>query len=95
MPTNRTYKKREARAHIPQAAIDAWRKADLWALHRALDLPPWHLSPLPLALCSGYGLPDKPNLKSDLVMEGTWHAAKALQDELYRAAGEPGAEGSE
>jgi hypothetical protein len=94
MPTNRTYRKRQSRAHVSQAAIDACEAGDMWALHRALDLPPWHLSPLPVAFADGYGLPDEPNLESDLVMDGTWHAAKALHDQLYALAGEPGTEAS-
>ena len=92
MPTNRTTRRRESRASLSPAAIDAWKRADLWDLHHALGLPRWHLSPLPESVIGAYGVPDQPTSEAEtgLVMDGTWHEAKALQTQLYLAAGEPG-----
>jgi hypothetical protein len=86
-------------AHSQQAqtqeAIDAWQRGDVWGVHTALGLSPAEYSPVPRRF-GAYGLPEvKPD--TGLVIDAGWKNAlgwdgvKALQDELYALAGEPGA----
>lgn len=48
MPTKRTPRNRDAKRRITPAAVEAFKAGDFMALHRALGLRPWEMSPLPL-----------------------------------------------
>jgi hypothetical protein len=73
-----------------QAALDAWHAGDLWALHAACGLAPWEFSPLPERVFGAYGLPDRQKTDSDQCIDLSWPKVKAIQDQLYAIAGEPG-----
>jgi hypothetical protein len=94
MPTVRTKLKRSHNRRITQEAIDAWQRGDVWGVHKALGLKPFEYSPVPRRF-GAYGLPETKR-NTGLVMDegfGTalgWDGVKALQDELYALAGEPG-----
>ena len=46
MPTNRKPLRRNLRRRISPAAVAGWQAADYHALHSALGLSPWEMSPL-------------------------------------------------
>ena len=46
MPSNRRRRARSQRLRITAEAVDAYRAGDSLALARALELPPWHSSPI-------------------------------------------------
>lgn len=46
MTTLHRRKRTEQAGRITQAAVEAFRAGDELALHRALRLPPWQISPL-------------------------------------------------
>ncbi len=47
MPTMRRRVERTTRGRITAKAVEAFRAGDYHALQNALNLPPWHPSPLP------------------------------------------------
>ena len=65
MPTLRTPLKRKTRAHISQAAIDAWLAGDIWGLQDALGLFPWNHGVFPPEYSHAYCLPDEPEHDAD------------------------------
>jgi hypothetical protein len=79
MGTNRTPLRREFRRRITPDAIAAFRASDEAALHLALRLPPWHISPLTV----GDGpSPYPPNAMG----RETWAQAQELRRALEEAA---------
>jgi hypothetical protein len=88
MPTRRVPLHRPRR-RISQAAVDAWQRGDVWAVHHALGLAPWEYSPVPLAW-GAYGLPSEPSTHQGTALEQSWAKIRKLQLELYALAGEPG-----
>ena len=46
MPSNRRRRARSQRMRISTEAVEAYRAGDSLALSRALELPPWHVSPI-------------------------------------------------
>src|SRR4051794_15242719 len=74
-----------ARAHcITPEAVAAYLARDYLRLHRALELWPWEISPLPLA-DSGLGCdPDHP--PASLPWDDSWKQAVELQRALGEAA---------
>ena len=69
--------------------MDAWQRNDYMALHRAVGLAPLEYSPLPYPL-EALGIPATPPAKPETCMELSYAKVKAIQDELYAVAGEPG-----
>ena len=87
MPTNRTRLRRKARVTFTPAVIDCWRRGDTWGLHDALGLAPWEFSPMPHG--DAYALPhEQPD--TGTAMSESWPKIRALQEQLYQIAGEPG-----
>ena len=87
MPVKRRTDK--SRPHrITLQAVEAFRAGDYMALHRALDLPPWHPSPLPESVEPLGVDPDNPPPEnSGRCWDDCWPQAVALQRELQAAAG--------
>lgn len=74
------YRRREnTEGAITAAAVEAWNAGDRMALHRALGLRPWQVSPLD---ATG----DCPH-PDDTAGARSWPKAAALREELTRAAG--------
>jgi hypothetical protein len=86
MPTRRTPLRRQATQRvIPQAAIEAWMTGQRHDCDKALGIRPWEYGVFP---CD---LPDEqPDDNTGLCIVESWPRIKALQDELYHIAGEPG-----
>ena len=88
-------RKKSRTQRITPEAIDCWRRGDSAGLHEALGLAPFEWSPMPFGW---YSLPEKPRGDGTVMDRGWgnkalgWAGVKALQDELYAIAGEPGAE---
>jgi hypothetical protein len=85
MPVKRRASKARRRKITPEA-VEAYRQRDLWGLHKALGLPPWHVSPLPWPECP-YGVHQGPTpiTLRGRAMAATWEAAQALQREFEAA----------
>jgi hypothetical protein len=90
VPTKRT-KRTPEKVGISAEAIEAWKRADFLALHRACDLLPCEPSPLPMGM-HGYGVrpsgPPPYNCKA--FWRRGWARAQALQRALLAIAGPPG-----
>jgi hypothetical protein len=91
MPTNRSARARGARRrHINDAALEAWRRADYLALHRALKLHPGSPSPLPSTITPlGVDREDPPDDDSGRAWDRGWYEALELQEALLAVAGFP------
>jgi hypothetical protein len=90
MPTNRTPINRRAARRITPEAIDAWKRADFMALHRALGLMPWQPSPLPREIDAlGINEDDLSAVDADEARDRGWSKALALQKQLLKLAGWP------
>ncbi len=88
MPTKRKRTVRTMQSRITPEAVEAYRAGDYMALHRALDLPPWHPSPLPESVEPLGVDPDNPPPGgSGRCWDDCWPAAVELQRELQAAAG--------
>jgi len=91
MPTNRKPLRRNLRRRISPAAVAAWQAADFCALHSALGLLPWEMSPLPDTI-TALGVSEQ---NAPLVQGGTnsfdnsYAQALELQRELLAIAGWP------
>jgi hypothetical protein len=72
---------------ITPEAIEAFRAGDYDRLHRALGLPPWHPSPLPLEV-HGLGVNQRPVAPAPggCAWAEFWPAAQELQRLLKEAA---------
>ncbi|WIW51144.1 hypothetical protein LRP31_18805 [Mesorhizobium mediterraneum] len=70
---------------ITNAAIDAYRARDYLALHRALNLYPWEMSPIPAQFEPLGCNPANPPLASDLLWSQSFQQAVGLQRELEAA----------
>ena len=82
MPLKRRIVK--ANSHrITHEAVAAYRAGDYTALHRALNLPPWHESPLPLEITPLGVDQDEPPAYA---CSDTWYVAQELQAELEAAS---------
>jgi hypothetical protein len=89
VPTKRT-KRTPEKVGISAEAIEAWRRADMKALHRACDLLPCEPSPLPAHL-TAYGVgPGGPPVGCNAFWRRAWPKAQALQRALLEIAGPPG-----
>jgi hypothetical protein len=87
MPTIRRSKKRGEHRRVTPAAIEAWRGGDYRALHNALHLAPFEMSPLPRPFALGC---DPDNHRDDgTVFSESWEQARDLQRQLYELAGPP------
>ncbi len=84
-------------SRITDAAIDAYRRGDYLALHRALHLRPWECSPLPLGQkgdISETGIPCHPlgccpgPIPAGAAGTANWPQAVQLQAQLEAAAKE-------
>ena len=88
MPTMRRRTIRSTKGRITREAVEAFKAGDFMALHRALDLPPWHPSPLPESVEPLGVDPDNPPPEnSGRCWDDCWPQAVALQRELEAAAG--------
>ena len=66
--------------------MEAYRAGDYIRLHRALHLPPWHASPLPLDVSPlGVHQGEPPAYRKAGAWHDTWHVAQELQRELEAA----------
>ena len=87
MPVER--RRAKGRVHrIAPEAIEAFRAGDYLALHAALDLRPWEVSPLPLEV-EGLGCDQGPLpswAKPGHAVFDTWEQAQELQQLLQEAA---------
>ncbi len=87
MPTMRRRIERTTRGRITAKAVEAFRAGDYHALQNALNLPPWHPSPLPESVETLGVTPDHPpEFRSGSSWDDCWQAAVELQRELFAAA---------
>ena len=92
MPTNRKPVRRNLRRRISPAAIAAWQAADYHALHSALGLSPWEMSPLQDTITAlGVSEENAPLVQSGatLLDNNSYALALELQRELLAIAGWP------
>src|SRR5215467_9016735 len=90
MPTNRTPINRRAARRITPEAIDAWKRADFMALHRALGLMPWERSPLPREITAlGLNEGDLSAVDADEARDRAYPKVLRLQKQLLALAGWP------
>ena len=85
MPTMRRRVERTTRGRITAEAVEAFRAGDFHALHNALNLPPWHPSPLPESVETLGVTPDHPPRADGTCWAEAWPQAVALQRELMAA----------
>jgi hypothetical protein len=80
--------KRRGQRHITETALDAWRRCDYHALHKALGLRPWQRSPLPYeATC--LGVSELVTHDQETPWNESWEPAMELQRDLVKLAGWP------
>ncbi|KFG71037.1 hypothetical protein [Microvirga sp. BSC39] len=80
MPVKRRLDK--SRSHrITQEAIEAFVEKDMWGLHHALGLPPWHMSPL-LRSQDPFGIPDQPPSSQSTCFDQSYEKAVELRAAL-------------
>jgi len=75
--TNYRRRRPDAGPKITPAAVEAYRAGDCQELHRALNLPPWHPSPLQAEGASPY--------PGNCAGAHFWPAAVALREQLEAA----------
>jgi hypothetical protein len=80
MPTTRTPRRRHNRRRITAEAIEAFRRGDVLALHRALGLKPWEISPIDIG-------DDGEHPPGGDPYEASAGPALALRRDLAKAAG--------
>jgi hypothetical protein len=82
MPVKRRLSK--GRAHrITAEAVEAYKAGDYLGLHRALELRPWEVSPLPLSVTPlGCDQDERPD---DSPWNDSWEQAQELQRALEEA----------
>ena len=89
MPSKRTPRGHRHKARITDEVVKAWHDCDFLALHAALNLTPWHHSPLPSEI-DGLGVSPGPAPGyMDLFQVQDWKQAQALQRRLLLACGWP------
>ena len=87
MPTMRRRTIRSTKGRITAEAVEAFKAGDFMALHRALDLPPWHPSPLPESVEPLGVDPDITPPRDGTCWAEVWSKVVELQRELQAAAG--------
>ena len=85
MPTMRRRTIRTTKGRITAEAVTAFKAADYISLHRALDLGPWHPSPLPVSITALGVDPDSPPRADGSCWAEAWPKAVELQRELMAA----------
>jgi hypothetical protein len=89
MPSKRTRVARPLHSRLTDEVLRAYQAADYFALHRALQLPPWHLSPLPLSRDPLGVDPDDPPDPDDVTLGAqSWADAVAWQEAIEAALAE-------
>ena len=86
---------KDRKHRVTEAAVDAYRRGDLLALHRSLGLKPWMPSPLPLSVTALGVDPDYPPGEGPgECNRADWDLAIGLQQELQQesAISPPGRE---
>jgi len=84
MPVKRRLNKRRQHRITPEA-IEAFLAKDVWALHRALGLAPWEMSPL-LQSEHPYGIPKKPPSSQSTCFDQSYEQAVKLRAALIAAS---------
>lgn len=75
--------------HLTPDVIAAWKAADFTALHSALGLSPWNVSPLPGEIIELGVDQGEPREWMGSAQQRDWRNAQALQRELLEVAGWP------
>ncbi|RWF41843.1 MAG: hypothetical protein EOS65_10900 [Mesorhizobium sp.] len=87
MPTKRTPRHRNIKRRVSPAAIAAFKANDFHALHRALGLNPWEMSPLPLDIEPLGCDPARPPNARMTLFDQSFEQAVELQRALIQASG--------
>ncbi|RUU99681.1 hypothetical protein EOA60_03080 [Mesorhizobium sp. M1A.F.Ca.IN.020.06.1.1] len=85
MPTKRTPRNRDAKRRITPAAVEAFQANDYKALHRALGLKPWEMSPLPRDIEPLGCDPERPPNSRATLFDQSFEQAVELQRALLEA----------
>ncbi|WP_192243599.1 hypothetical protein [Mesorhizobium silamurunense] len=86
MPTKRTPRNRNVKRRISQAAVEAFKANDYLALHRALSLRPWEMSPLPRDIEPLGCDPERPPNSRTTLFDQSYEQAVELQRALLETS---------